>query len=117
MKIMKPNIEGKEVEYIDKSQVYVKVTDYNEISILKEIIISPGQHTWYWVPIKPSKTIDLTMLDGGKYCTFEWAINRAVNDCYCTVYSFNDMDELMKKWVDVKYQDTIKTLYRTIKDE
>ena len=114
---MKPNIEGKEIEYINKSQVYVKVTDYNEISILKEIVISPGQHTWYWVAVKPSKMIDLTMLEGGKYCTFEWAVNRAVNDCYCTVYMLSDMDALMTKWENIRYQETIKTVYKTGKDK
>ena len=110
MKILNPN-SGEEIECISKGEIYVRVTDYGGKYILKSIKIQPGQYTWYWVPFNPSDIIDISDI-GGKICTFDFAINRAVNDAYSTVYSFNSLDGFIKQWETIKYVDSISTTFK-----
>ena len=109
MIMLTPNT-GKESICIAKYNVYVKVIDFNIKYVLKEIVIGPGQHTWYWVPLKEDKYIDLTGIDGN-FCSFNHAINRSINDPYCTVYVFNSYEEMFREWEEIKYVDSIKTKY------
>jgi hypothetical protein len=110
MKILNPN-SGSETECIPKSDIYVRVTDYGSKYILKSIKVQPGQYTWYWVPFISSGIIDISNI-GGKFCTFDFAINRAVNDAYSTVYSFNTLDGFIKQWEVIKYIESISTTFK-----
>jgi len=110
MKILKPNTED-ELVCILKQHLYVKVTDFDQKCFLKEIIVGSAQHSWEWVDVKTSRPIDISGIDN-KYCTFEHAINRAVNDPYCTVYEFENFDKLAEGWLAIKYVDNIKTVYK-----
>ena len=117
MRILEPNTD-KETEIISKNSIYAFVTDYNLIKILKEIKVSPGQHTYFWVNLNPDKCIDISdIVVNGKYCTFDYAINRAVNDSYCTVYEFSSVNEMILSWSKIKYEDKIKTKYEEKKEE
>ena len=111
MEILKPDI-NKKIEYIKKNNIYIKVLDYGPKSILREIKVFPGQHSWHWVPLTDSKALNISDI-GDRVCSFENAINRAVNDPYVTVYSFEDMDEASLMWKKIKYDDkSIKTVYK-----
>ena len=117
MRILEPNT-GKETENISKSSIYVFITDYKSIKILKEVKVSPGQHTFFWISLKAEDYMDISdIVINGKYCTFDHAINRAVNDSYCTLYEFVSCSEMIEKWDKIKYVDKIKTKYEEIKKE
>lgn len=111
MKILESNT-GKEFIPIAKQHIYVRATDTKQKMFLKEIKIGPGQHTWEWVN---ASTYYLINLDGinDRYCSFDHAINRAVNDMYCTVYDFDNFEEMASKWDDIKYIDSITTVYKS----
>ena len=112
MNILEPNT-GEEAHYIVKDNVYVSVTDYGQLSLLKEIKIGPGQRTWYWIVLKETVMIDVSdVIDAGQYCSFDHAINRAVNDPYCTVYAFGSYQEMAKDWKKIKHVETITTIYK-----
>lgn len=106
---LKPNT-GEETILISKKKLYVKITDYGATFLLREIRLSPGQNTWEWIPLKVDKELDLTGIDN-HFCSFENAINREVNDPFCTIYVFNGFAELCYNWSDVEYVDTIVTKY------
>lgn len=110
MTVLDPNT-GKEVHYIVKGHVYVKVMDFHQKSYLKEIKISPGQRTWQWIKLEEEDYIDISDIDG-RYCSFDNAINRAINNPYCTVYEFDSYAEMAKNWDKIKYQNTITTTYK-----
>lgn len=112
MKILKPNIK-EHIVPISKNSVYVYVMDYGAKFFLKEIKVSPGQHTWYWIPLKVDKFIDISNTDG-HICTFDSAINKVVNDAYRTVYSFDNFDEMVRMWDNIKYIDNIVTVYKDV---
>ncbi len=111
MKILNPNT-GEEIVPILKNHIYVSITDYGLKSWLKEIKINPGQHTWYWVEFIVSGIIDVSNI-GSHYCSFDNAINRAINDSYCTIYEFNNYEEMIMSWNDIKYIDQIATIYKS----
>lgn len=111
MKILKPNIEEKFVPIL-KQHLYIKITDFGSISFLKEVKIMPAQHTWEWLNFRTDKLLDLSEIDN-KYCTFDHAINRSVNDPYCTVYEFEDWHDAIDNFYYIKYVDDIKTIYKS----
>lgn len=111
MQILNSNTGEKTVGVI-KNHVFVYVTDYGMRAILKEIIVSFGQHHWDWIIFDANKPIDITDI-GNRFSTFDNALNRAVNDSYCTIYELADFDELMREWDSVKYIDNIKTVYKS----
>jgi hypothetical protein len=94
-----------------KNHIFVYVTDYGAMFILKEIIISPGQHHWEWMPLSPEKPVDISGI-GNRFSTFDNALNRAVNDAYCTVYEIDSLKSFGRDIDDMKYIDTIKTIYK-----
>ena len=116
MQILKPN-SGKEIQYISKNDVLVKITDFGAIFFLKEIIIGPGQHTWEWIPLKEDRPIDLSGMDN-KYSTFDHALNRSVNDPYCTIYHFISYSDFFGDYTknEIKYYDNIKTRYTSVEE-
>lgn len=109
MKILNPNI-GEEIVQIPKYFIYVYATDYGYKYLLKEIKVNLAQHTWYWILMKEEVEIDLEGI-GDKYCSFENAINKAINDAYSTVYQFENYDDMMRNWKEIKYINNIKTSY------
>jgi len=111
MRILKPNI-GKEIVPILKSDIYVVITDYGLKSLLREIKISPGQHHWCWIDLKVGNIIDISGTES-KYCSFDNAINRMVNDAYSTIYEFEDYDDMVNNWKEIKYVETIETIYKS----
>lgn len=110
MIILEPNA-GKEFVPIAKQHSYVCVTDTRQKSFLKQIKISPGQYTWEWVSLRSDRFVDLEGISN-RYCSFDNAVNRAVNDSYCTVYGFDNHDEMISQWDDIKYIDSITTVYK-----
>ena len=114
MRILKPNT-GEAIVQIAKYHVYVFATDTKNRFFLKEIYLGPGQHTWEWISLRTDRFIDLHKI-GDNYCSFEFAINRAVNDPYSTVYEFDSFDEVFENWTDIKYADNIVTIYKSEED-
>jgi hypothetical protein len=110
MKILNPNIDEK-IVCILKHNIYVRISDFGSMCFLKEVKIAPAQHSWEWIDLKATKELDLSEIDN-KYCTFENAINRSVNDPYCTVYEFESFEEVFKTRKKIKYIDIIKTVYK-----
>jgi hypothetical protein len=111
MKILNPNT-GKDIVSISKYSLYVSVMDTGVVRFLKEIKVDHGQHTWEWVSLKPSKFIDISEIDAN-YCSFDHAMNRAINDLYCTVYSFDTVEQMINNWDKIVYTDSIKTVYKS----
>ncbi len=111
MRILKPN-SGEATVPILKQNLYVVVTDYGWKKFLKEIKVGPGQHTWEWVSFNTTHFIDLTDIND-KYCTFDNAINREVNNAYSTVYGFESFGHMIDKWQDIEYVDNITTVYKS----
>jgi len=109
MRILKPNT-GQAVVPIAKYHVYIFATDTKNRFFLKEIKIGPAQHTWEWISLRTDRFVDLTDISDN-YCSFNNAINKAVNDPYSTVYEFDNFDEVFKNWDDIKYVDSIITIY------
>jgi len=113
MKKLMPKVEGKAIEYINKNHIYVKVVDYqNEILVLKEIIISPGQHTWFWISLSKNKPIDLKPSEH-ELSTFDESINKAICNPYCTVYVFEDYSDMWSSSKSLIYDDTPPTVYKS----
>jgi len=119
VKILKRNISKKvgtkDIEYIDRNHLYVKVLDYGLKLLLKEIIITPATKTWIWISFKEGVEIDISYIK--KVCSFNSAINRSVNDVFATVYEFDTFEEMVEKWKKVKYNDEIKTVYKSDEPE
>ena len=92
MKILYPNVDEK-VVCILKKNYYLKVADYGAVFFLKEVKIAPAQHSWEWIDFNASRELDLSNINN-KYCSFDNAVNRSVNDPYCTVYCFEDIYEM-----------------------
>jgi len=114
MKILEPNT-GEKIVPILKYHVYIFATDTKNKFFLKNIKIAPGQHTWEWVSLRTDRFIDISEIED-KYCSFENAINKAVNDPYSTVYCFESFDEVFKNWKNIKYVDSIITIYKSQED-
>lgn len=114
MRKLSPNT-GDGFVLVGKNHVFVYVTDYGLKKLLREIIVGPGQHHWGWIEISANKPIDLSDI-GDRYSTFDHALNRAVNDSYCSVYEIDDFNELVEKWNSIEYStDTITTVYSSEK--
>jgi len=111
MKILKPNIDEKFVP-IAIHHIYVTISDYGAREFLKEIIIGPGQHSWEWINFKTTHSVNISNINDN-YCSFDNAINRAVNSPYMTVYEFEDFEEVSKCWGEIKYIDNITTIYKS----
>lgn len=110
MEILNPNT-GEDYVLVVKNNIFVYVTDYNLKALLIEIIVAPGQHHWEWAKLSPTNSIDISDI-GNRFSTFDNAINKAVNDLYCTVYELKDFNELVEKWDSIKYVDNITTIYK-----
>jgi hypothetical protein len=111
MRVLKPN-DGKCVKYIVSNHSYVKVWDYGKKHILCNIKMSDssfGEKIWAW--ILTSAEDGCTDLKDVAYSSFDEAINRAVNNPYCTVYTAETFLELADNWEKIKYIDTIETSY------
>lgn len=115
MKILKPNTEAKYVP-IYKQHFYVSAMDTKEKKFLKEIKVGAAQHTWEWMSFKTDRFVDISDI-ANNYCTFNNAINRAVNNAYCTVYEFESLDEMISNWLEIKYIDSITTIYKSKEKE
>jgi len=111
MRILNPNT-GEEIVPVVTNNIFVSVTDYGLKAFLKEIIVSHGQHHWEWVPFNSNKPVDILGI-GDRFSSFDNALNRGVNDLYATVYEFNDFDEIVRQWDNIKYVDNIKTIYQS----
>jgi hypothetical protein len=109
MKILEPN-NGQEFVPIALHHIYIQATDTGRIMFLKEIKIGPAQHTWEWIDFRINSWVDLSGIKD-RYCSFDNAINRAVNDLYCTVYEFETFDKAANNWDNIKYTDCITTVY------
>jgi len=111
MKILESNT-GQKVVTIAKYHVYVFAADTKNKFFLKEIKVGHGHHTWEWVSLRTDRFIDISEI-GDNYCSFENAINNAVNDPYSTVYEFDNFDEVFKNWEKIVYVDDKITVYKT----
>lgn len=111
MRILEPN-NGKEFVPILKHHSYVRANDTKQKLFLKEIKIGTAQYTWEWVSLMPDHYVDLKGI-GERYCTFDHAINKVVNDPYCTVYEFDSYSEMIDNWSQIKYVDSITTVYQS----
>ena len=92
MRILEPN-NGKEFSLIELHHVYIRATDTGRIMFLKEIKIGPAQCTWEWIDSRSDRLVDLSDIKD-RYCSFDNAINRAVNNMYSTVYEFGSFEEV-----------------------
>jgi len=108
-RILYPN-NGEDIVMVDKNHVFVSITDFGLKTVLKEIIVSPGQHHWEWISFAHDRPVELTEL-GSKYSSFDNALNRAINDPYCTVYEFVTLEDII--WDHVEFVDKIETVYKS----
>ena len=115
MTILKSNID-KALVTIPIYNVYIKITDYGARFLLRSVKISPGQHTWVWVSLKEGAEIDISGI-GDRYCSFDNAVNQSVNDPYETVYMFGTLDECIKNWSVIVYENSITTKYQGCEDK
>lgn len=115
MKILNPNT-GENNVLINRNNTFVSVSDYGSISVLKEIIISPGQHHWEWIGLFTQGkiySIPINISDiGNRFSSFNNAINKEINNPYSTVYEFDNFLAMAKNIADIKYIDPITTIYR-----
>jgi hypothetical protein len=92
--------------------------DYGRKYILKEIKIEAGKHTWMWISFDSQEVLDISNLyNNNKICSFDNAINRSINDLYCTVYEFDNFDEMIKNWNKIRYESNITTTYKGEKNK
>ena len=118
MDILQPN-NGQKVQYIISDNIYVKIWDYGKPSLLTHLKIPNvnlpmSESVWVWIRLKPGEMTDLS---NSLLCSFDDSINKAVNNPYCTVYSFTSYEEMAENWNQIKYIDTITTTFRSKIDE
>lgn len=111
MRILEPN-NGNKFVPIAKHHSYVRATDTKQKLFLKEIKVGPAQYTWEWVSLRSDRFVDLEGIND-KYCSFDYAINKAVNDSYSTTYEFDNHEEMISEWDEIKYIDSITTVYKS----
>ena len=117
MKILEPNVKGKEIEFIEKDYIYVVIWDHGLKGMLYDISVGPGQSTWYWVPMREEhSSIDVNPAHY-RYETFDGVINKTINNMYCTVYQFKTYEEMVKNWDRIKYVDRKTTVYKSKDNE
>lgn len=114
MKILESNKNENSVEYINKNDIYVYITDYGAIFLLVNIVLEAGFSTWSWLHLRTGTKITLKT---GAVKTFEKVINNAVNDIYSTVYNFASYSEMVDKWDEIAYKDVPKTVYKSVNNE
>ena len=113
MRILKPNQKDNNTEYISTNHIYVYVMDYGRKCILKEIKMEPGRHTWMWIALAERDPIDIVdFYNNNRICSFNNAINRSINNMYCTIYEFENFDEMIKNWNKITYKNNITTIYK-----
>ena len=113
MKVLKPNV-GKQIQVIYKNHVFIAVTDYGSLYLLREVRVKYAnpKSMWIWMELKEGNL--LTIGSGDKeFSSFDVAINKMVNNPYCTVYDCEHYDEMMGMWFEGKiiYEDMIETIY------
>ncbi len=111
--ILRPNT-GNDTQAIYKNHVFVAITDYGLVLLLREIRVKYGEVNPGWIWIKMKENDCLTIGSGEKeYNSFDLAINKLVNDPYLTVYDFNSYNKMIQAWAEgkLKYEDNIKTIY------
>jgi hypothetical protein len=106
---LKPNT-GQDRVIVPRKNMFVFVTDFKKKFLLRQIYVGPGQHSWHWIPLQTAEEIDISDI-GNRVCTFNNALNRAVNDPYCTVYMCDDFDDMVANWHLIVYQSGIQTVY------
>ena len=109
MKILHPNVTKSSI-MIQVSHSYVMATDTKKRLFLKRIKIGPCHYTWVWVSLEADHFIDVSDIED-HFCSFDHAINRAVNDMYCTVYQFNNNEDMVKHWKEAVHKECITTIY------
>ena len=107
-RVLHPN-NGEDTVLIDTNHIFVAITDFGQKTMLREIIVSPGQHHWEWISLTNDRPIDVSGI-GNKYSSFNNAINRAINDPYSTVYEFVSLEDI--NWEHLEFIDNIKTVYK-----
>jgi len=112
MKILEPNVKGKEIEFIEKDQIYVVVWDHGLKAKLYNISVGPGQSTWYWVSMKEGPVLIDVNPAHYRYETFDEIINKTINNMYCTVYQFKTYKDMIRNWDNIKYIDKKTTIYK-----
>ena len=111
MRVLRPNVDEEFIPIV-KQHSYVRATDTKQKLFLKEIKIGPGQYTWQWISLRSNSYVDLEGINDN-YCSFDNAINKAVNNSYCTVYEFESHEEMISNWNNIKYIDSITTIYKS----
>lgn len=114
MKILEPNT-GNKVQAIYKNHVFAAITDYELLLLLIEVRVKFGEQksTWIWMKLKEGSL--LTVGSGEReYSSFDHAINKMVNDPYCTVYDCESYAEMMRLCDigELEYKETISTVYK-----
>ena len=110
MQILEPNT-GEDNIFIPKDDVYVYITDYGKLALLVEIETGTVLSKYYWFDLTRNRKINISQVS--RECdTFETAINRAINNMYCTVYRFQNFGEVVIEWNKIRYIDNIKTIYK-----
>lgn len=107
-----PN-NGEDIVLVDTNHIFVSITDYGLKTILKEVIVSPGQHHWEWIAFSRDRPINISKI-GNNYSSFNNALNRAINDPYRTVYEFVGIEDII--WDHIEFIDNIKTVYKAEED-
>lgn len=111
--ILRPNT-GNDTQAIFKNHVFVAVTDYGLVLLLREIRVKYGEVNSKWIWLKMRENDRLTIgSEEREYISFDVAINKLVNDPYLTVYDFCSYDRMIQAWAKgkIKYEDNIKTVY------
>lgn len=110
MEILKANKDKKEIRYLDKNKIYVKITDYGTAHLFMCIKVDFGVETWIWHPLKSDSRIDIKNI---KIRSFDQEITKSVYDPYCTVYIFSDFTELSAEWNKLRYVDDSSTVFKS----
>ncbi len=112
--ILRPNT-GNETHVIFKSHVFVAITDYGLVLLLREVRVKYGgvNSKWIWIRMREGDRLTIGS-EEREYISFDVAINKLVNDSYCTVYDFNSYAQMVQAWAKgkIKYEDSIKTVYQ-----
>ena len=114
MEILQPNT-GNEIQAIYKNHVFAAITDYGLLLLLREVRVKYGdsKSSWIWIELKEGSL--LTIGSGEReYSSFNDAINKMVNDPYCTVYDCESYAEMMRLCDvgELEYIETIATVYK-----
>ena len=116
MRILNPNT-GDKVQYVVQNNIFVMITDFGDLFILTNIRVKFDKESgWYWIPIHRKRENVVGFIEEFSP-TFNKAINRKVNDPYCTVYEFGNTKEFLENAGKIKYVDNIQTIYEALGPE